>query len=1046
MAKSKPKIQKRLAKLVLAALLFTEGTQFAISPSVVEAGGTVSITGFDSGNYIVDPPDSVVANYWFSYGGVRYPSDPSVTTFNISGDLSGAGAIRFAGNNVWGGEAKNRHTNFNGNNMTVLGVYGGVGYNNAEYSVHCKASDNYVTIGENATITGDVVAGLAAVYNNGYLYAEDVLSSNNTVTIDGGNIAGKVFGGQVISDSSYAGDYGVGSVEENKVIINNGTFGAAAAGTGSGVAPASSGSGFVLDPSGSIIAVSGSVPQTATDIAGGYTDEGNVTKNTVTIDGGTFNAGIRLVGSEGGNDPDRASSGAFIYGGYTFKGDATKNEVNITNGTFEAGVVDSDTNVHYAFPAMVYGGYTADGSAEYNKVNIDGGTFKSSDDDFYGAAFVIGGRGTTAANYNEVTINGGTFSRVVGGTTTNDTDPIAILDENASTTFGPANYNTVTIKNGTLGYEITHEGETYKFGGMVFGGMSFTEASNNTVTIKGGNVDGAMIFGGVTSRLDMDEAAASVNTAVKADNNTVNVLTPSANYAALFGGVTGISESGLIYGSGNTLNVAAKDVTTYVVGGFDNMNFYLPSNIANGDTMLTVTTPKNVTEMLASGLYYAFELTLPEKYNVEELEDGIDEDGTIKVKAKPTDLKGVTFGVAALKGVNLKKGDKVTLITDENGLTTDSSLKTKDSKELGKAEFLQQNNMTTEEKYELSIKKEGDNAIVTTVDDIIENETDPNARKSPVETRAAVVTMINAAGDLLAGQGMANAADAAAAERSGDSAEAAPRSGGFAPFAAVGFGNLRAESGSHVDTKSIGLNLGFAREIENKSGKLLIGPVLEYGHGNYDSYQDNGMKADGKASYWGIGVIAKQTNNSGFYYEGSLRVGRTKSDYGSDSIVTNSHISYDSSATYWAAHLGAGVLKDIGHNNTLDYYGKYFYSHTGSDSTTIYRNGEDFDRVDFDGVNSNRIRVGARITHALNERNKIYGGLAYQYEFSGEARATYREGAAPSPGVKGSSGMIELGWQVKPGKKSPMAIDIGVAGWVGKQRGITANVQANWTF
>ena len=262
----------------------------------------------------------------------------------------------------------------------------------------------------------------------------------------------------------------------------------------------------------------------------------------------------------------------------------------------------------------------------------------------------------------------------------------------------------------------------------------------------------------------------------------------------------------------------------------------------------------------------------------------------------------------------------------------------------------------------------------------------------------------------------------------------------------MNYGQIRGESGSHVTNKGIGLNLGFARELENKSGKLLFGPVVEYGHGSYDSYQDNGMKADGKASYWGIGVIAKQTNNSGFYYEGSLRVGRTKSDYGSDSIVANSHISYDSSATYFAAHLGAGMLRDIGHDNTLDYYGKYFYSHTGGDSTTIYRNGEDFDRVDFDGVNSNRIRLGARVTHALNERNKIYGGLAYQYEFSGEARATYRQGSAPSPSMKGSSGLIELGWQVKPGKKSPMEIDIGVTGWVGKQRGITANVQANWTF
>ena len=120
--------------------------------------------------------------------------------------------------------------------------------------------------------------------------------------------------------------------------------------------------------------------------------------------------------------------------------------------------------------------------------------------------------------------------------------------------------------------------------------------------------------------------------------------------------------------------------------------------------------------------------------------------------------------------------------------------------------------------------------------------------KSPVETRAGVVTMINAGADLLVSQGMANAAEAAAAERSGDNAAAAPRAGGFAPFAAVSIGKLRAESGSHVDTKGLGLNLGFAKEIENKSGKLLVGPVIEYGHGSYDSYQDNGITADGKSS------------------------------------------------------------------------------------------------------------------------------------------------------------------------------------------------------
>ena len=45
MAKSKPKIQKRLAKLVLAALLCTGGVQTLISPSVVEANSNEVVYG-----------------------------------------------------------------------------------------------------------------------------------------------------------------------------------------------------------------------------------------------------------------------------------------------------------------------------------------------------------------------------------------------------------------------------------------------------------------------------------------------------------------------------------------------------------------------------------------------------------------------------------------------------------------------------------------------------------------------------------------------------------------------------------------------------------------------------------------------------------------------------------------------------------------------------------------------------------------------------------------------------------------------------------------
>ena len=126
----------------------------------------------------------------------------------------------------------------------------------------------------------------------------------------------------------------------------------------------------------------------------------------------------------------------------------------------------------------------------------------------------------------------------------------------------------------------------------------------------------------------------------------------------------------------------------------------------------------------------------------------------------------------------------------------------------------------------------------------------------------------------------------------------------------------------------------------------------------------------------------------------------------------------------------------------MDGYLKYFYSHQSGDDVTLNGAGE---RASFDSVDSNRIRIGARYTHKVNEMNSFYGGLAYQYEFGGEARAHYSvSGEAPSPSVKGSSGLLELGWQVKPG--GPVTIDLGITGWAGKQRGGSVQLGATWTF
>ena len=92
-----------------------------------------------------------------------------------------------------------------------------------------------------------------------------------------------------------------------------------------------------------------------------------------------------------------------------------------------------------------------------------------------------------------------------------------------------------------------------------------------------------------------------------------------------------------------------------------------------------------------------------------------------------------------------------------------------------------------------------------------------------------------------------------AAEHERNGGADAQKRGGFTPFAAFGGGSLRAESGSHVDTKGFGSTLGFARELSNTQGHLLFGPVVKYGGGSYDSYLGNGVHGEG-GSHWGIPV------------------------------------------------------------------------------------------------------------------------------------------------------------------------------------------------
>ena len=178
MAKSKPKIQKRLAKLVLAALLCTGGVQTFFSPSVAEAmslekygtvtkgGETFEITNNNAhghyGYYLSG--DSVVADEkglsWDTYS-KENPVKGYEATLTTSGDPEDAPSFI-------GGYGEFAATEVSGNKVTVDGE-----------------ANNWTAV------AGGYLTG-------GYYYAGDVLDTvtvkDNIVTVKSGNV-GAVIGG-----------------------------------------------------------------------------------------------------------------------------------------------------------------------------------------------------------------------------------------------------------------------------------------------------------------------------------------------------------------------------------------------------------------------------------------------------------------------------------------------------------------------------------------------------------------------------------------------------------------------------------------------------------------------------------------------------------------------------------------------------------------------------------------------------------------------------------------------------------------------------------
>ena len=222
------------------------------------------------------------------------------------------------------------------------------------------------------------------------------------------------------------------------------------------------------------------------------------------------------------------------------------------------------------------------------------------------------------------------------------------------------------------------------------------------------------------------------------------------------------------------------------------------------------------------------------------------------------------------------------------------------------------------------------------------------------------------------------------------------------------------------------------------------GMFYENGSGNYRTYNEFNnefFRGDGSLVYNGGGIAARYENAHGVYTEGSLRAGMLKSEMDNALSDGENKYGYSSESEYYGAHIGVGQIIPLSESSDLDVYGKFFHTYTEGDSFTVAN-----DKFEFDSINSDRLRVGARIT--TNKANKFstYYGLAYEYEFNGDADMRAQNLAAPTQSLQGSSYMAELGFNYQPTPDSPWNFDLNMRGYAGEREGATFNVQATYTF
>ena len=849
-------------------------------------------------------------------------------------------------------------------------------------------------------------------------------ASSNSVTITGSQVEG-VYGGymQYYGDTSAEAD-AVAGVNHNTVTLTNST--AQSSYIYGGYME------YYGDTSAEADAVAGvnhnTVTLTNTSASGTSVYGGYVLSSSSAL---ALNASSNTV--EISNTAEKEYGVSTVTGGYTEYGDANDNTVKIT-GTK---VTDDDEIYLTSVSSDITGGETESGNADGNTVTLD--TITSS-------GIVYGGRAGNGNNVAEQAVLMSVLAVSAGESTGTDTskeaDPISTSASRNSVTItgsqvegvyggvgqiGSAKGNIVTITDSSVEMEAVG-GET---GGWIRQPGQLKDAENNQVIVNGSSTIGTVVGG---------EAAAAntfydgVQTSGKSSGNTVTINDGTVKNSVL-GGHSAMSDA-----IGNTVNIAGGIIGTESSGTADDNAIaggFAEEGQANNNTV-NITGGTLGAMMSLYGGYSekgssSNTLNLHTKGNTVKnlgyfqnlnfyVPEGTAAGETMVTVTGNADVSKAVIQAGIEKTTKLAPGQAINLIYDAGGIKTDgTSYSMMSGKDIvSDAGFVDR---------KAAVKKQDDNTIVVYVPKDEKGTIHPDTKIIPEDRENGINTIKNA-GDLVS-----NAAEGAWKEDHDVDAK-------FVPYAIVGGYDLHYNTGSYIDSNGMAANVGLIRRIRRDGAIDTVMPFLEYGRSNYASFLDDGARGDGRQHYTGGGVLLRRDLDDGKYYEGAIRAGRLKGDF--HGIIDSTALRYDSSAPYVAAQAGAGKIyaKD---RDTYDLYGKFFWTHLGSDTATI-RNSRGEAKYEFDDINSYRTRLGMRWTRNFDKVRSLYAGIGWDYEFDSKARAFYDAYRTDTPTVKGSSEFLELGWKSKVTSDHPWGVDLKATGWTGKQEGGTLFATVSRSF